>query len=90
MTQLNTSKSSAGCRSNRMYREDGDWFFKTREGDTVGPFSGGTGSVNAVGNLYSVDKFWPARHRGRFEIAASSAAPKARVIAAHWNFFDVL
>jgi hypothetical protein len=38
MTQLNTSKSSAGCRSNRMYREDGDWFFKTREGDTVGPF----------------------------------------------------
>jgi hypothetical protein len=21
-----------------MFREDGNWFFKTREGDTVGPF----------------------------------------------------
>lgn len=38
MAQLNTNKSLAGYRSNRMYREDGDWFFKTREGETVGPF----------------------------------------------------
>lgn len=38
MTQSDNQKSLACYRTNRMYRENGDWFFKTREGDTVGPF----------------------------------------------------
>lgn len=38
MKQLNTDKSLACYRTSRMFRESGNWFFKTREGDTVGPF----------------------------------------------------
>lgn len=38
MKQLNTDKSLACYRTSRMFRENGNWFFKTREGDTVGPF----------------------------------------------------
>jgi hypothetical protein len=40
MTRKDTKKSLACYRTNRMFRENGDWFFKTREGDTVGPFQG--------------------------------------------------
>jgi Domain of unknown function (DUF6316) len=38
MAQTESKKSLACHRTNRMFRENGDWFFKTREGDTVGPF----------------------------------------------------
>lgn len=38
MKQLDTEKSLACYRTSRMFRENGNWFFKTREGDTVGPF----------------------------------------------------
>jgi hypothetical protein len=38
MTQLDPNKPLTGYRSNRMFMENGDWYFKTREGDTVGPF----------------------------------------------------
>lgn len=38
MTQLDTDKSLACYRTSRMFRDNGKWFFKTREGDTVGPF----------------------------------------------------
>ncbi len=38
MKQLNTDKSLACYRTSRMFQENGNWFFKTREGDTVGPF----------------------------------------------------
>lgn len=38
MMQLDTDKSLACYRTSRMFRDNGNWFFKTREGDTVGPF----------------------------------------------------
>jgi hypothetical protein len=38
MKQLHTENSLACYRTSRMFRENGNWFFKTREGDTVGPF----------------------------------------------------
>jgi hypothetical protein len=39
MEQLNTDNSPACYRTSRMFRENDNWFFKTREGDTVGPFT---------------------------------------------------
>ena len=38
MKRDNTEQSRANIRTTRMYDENGCWFFKTREGDTVGPF----------------------------------------------------
>jgi Domain of unknown function (DUF6316) len=38
MKQLDTEKNPAAYRTSRMYRENDNWFFKTREGDTAGPF----------------------------------------------------
>lgn len=38
MKPLDTDNSQASCRSSRMFQENGNWFFKTREGDTLGPF----------------------------------------------------
>ena len=38
MAQLDTHNSHESYRTGRMYRDNGNWFFKTREGDTVGPF----------------------------------------------------
>ena len=38
MAQLDTHNSHTSYRTCRMYRDNGNWFFKTREGDTVGPF----------------------------------------------------
>ena len=38
MTQLNTHNSHADYRTGRMFQDNGNWFFKTREGETVGPF----------------------------------------------------
>ena len=38
MRQLDTNNSQASYRTSRMFRDNGNWFFKTREGDTVGPF----------------------------------------------------
>ena len=38
MRHLDTTNSQAGFRTCRMYTDNGNWFFKTREGDTVGPF----------------------------------------------------
>jgi hypothetical protein len=38
MKHSDTDKSLACYRTSRMFRENGNWFFKTREGDTVGPF----------------------------------------------------
>jgi hypothetical protein len=38
MIQLDTDKSLACYRTSRMFRDNGKWFFKTREGETVGPF----------------------------------------------------
>ncbi|MCK5882008.1 MAG: hypothetical protein KAG18_09035 [Sinobacterium sp.] len=32
------SKPDAESRSDRLYQEDGRWFFKTREGKDIGPF----------------------------------------------------
>lgn len=38
MEQMNTDNSQACFRTSRMFREENYWFFKTREGKTVGPF----------------------------------------------------
>lgn len=38
MTQVNKSNPQANSRTNRMFMDKGNWFFRTREGDTVGPF----------------------------------------------------
>lgn len=38
MKQLDTDTTTAFYRTSRMFREGGNWFFKTREGETVGPF----------------------------------------------------
>jgi Domain of unknown function (DUF6316) len=38
MKPLDSDISLACYRTSRMFRENGNWFFKTREGDTVGPF----------------------------------------------------
>ncbi len=38
MRQSDTNNSHASYRTGRMFRDNGNWFFKTREGDTVGPF----------------------------------------------------
>ena len=34
----NDTNSDTASRSARMYREDENWFFNTREGTAVGPF----------------------------------------------------
>ena len=38
MRQLDTNNAHASYRTSRMFRDNGNWFFKTREGDTIGPF----------------------------------------------------
>lgn len=38
MRQLDTNNCQASDRTGRMFRDNGNWFFKTREGDTIGPF----------------------------------------------------
>ena len=38
MTQLHNSNPQANSRTNRMFMDNGNWFFRTREGATVGPF----------------------------------------------------
>lgn len=38
MRQLDTNNCPASDRTGRMFRDNGNWFFKTREGDTIGPF----------------------------------------------------
>jgi hypothetical protein len=38
MRDRNAYSSRGGARTNRMYEEDGSWFFKTREGGSAGPF----------------------------------------------------
>ncbi len=38
MRQLDPRNSQTIDRTGRMFRDNGNWFFKTREGDTVGPF----------------------------------------------------
>lgn len=40
MTQLKSNNPQANSRTNRMFMDKGNWFFRTREGDTVGPFQG--------------------------------------------------
>jgi hypothetical protein len=39
MKRNNTKKRQVVLRTDRMFKADGSWFFKTREGDTVGPFA---------------------------------------------------
>jgi hypothetical protein len=38
MKRNDTGKERVGFRTSRMYNDDGAWFFRTREGDAVGPF----------------------------------------------------
>jgi hypothetical protein len=38
MTQLDSYNAQAKYRTSRMFMDKGSWFFKTREGDTIGPF----------------------------------------------------
>jgi hypothetical protein len=38
MAQLDNRNPQANSRTSRMFQDKGNWFFKTREGDTVGPF----------------------------------------------------
>lgn len=38
MRQLDTNNFQTSGRTGRMFRDNGNWFFKTREGDTIGPF----------------------------------------------------
>jgi hypothetical protein len=38
MRDRSAYSSRGGARTYRMYEEDGSWFFKTREGGSVGPF----------------------------------------------------
>ena len=38
MRDRNAYSNRGGARTNRMFEEDGSWFFKTREGCSVGPF----------------------------------------------------
>ena len=38
MRDRDAYSNRGGARTNRMFEEDGSWFFKTREGDSVGPF----------------------------------------------------
>lgn len=38
MAQLDTRSTDARYRTSRMFQDNGGWFFKTREGETVGPF----------------------------------------------------
>ena len=39
MKRNNPKNKQASLRTNRMFKADGSWFFKTREGSVVGPFA---------------------------------------------------
>lgn len=38
MQRKNDKAQHAHFRTNRMFQDNGGWYFKTREGGTVGPF----------------------------------------------------
>ncbi len=39
MAQPDTYNAQAKYRTSRMFMDKGGWYFRTREGDTVGPFA---------------------------------------------------
>jgi len=39
MKRNDTQQRQVCLRTDRMFKADGNWFFKTREGHTVGPFA---------------------------------------------------
>ena len=39
MQRKDDKRQQAHFRTHRMFREDGAWYFKTREGGAIGPFA---------------------------------------------------
>lgn len=48
MSRQNDPKACQHARSNRLFRQQKDWFFKTREGALVGPYDSSEQALQGI------------------------------------------